>query len=304
MRRSAQLGHHHDRSAEPRYASPVKSLVLATLLVGCGSHGTGSVTPTPNGAPNSGFASGVPLVTPGERMTYRIQLGGVELAQMTLGVGDIAEVAGRKGIVVQGHAKSVGLANLVAAIDDTFTSWVDVETGRALRFQVDEYETNSKTNVEHTVIDIAGRQGDTIPIQFHLNDEPPKDEPQTVGMKETWDYNAFMVALRSWEGAKGTATSVEVFRSRYLWHVDIKIASVGKITTDLGELPAIRFDGHAYKLDRAHGKFPNTDERDFSVWISNDDGRVPLKLAAKTDYGDVKMEITDYQPGNGTRLRP
>lgn len=279
-------------------------LVLATLLVGCGSHGTGSVTPTGKGTPNSDFASGVPLVTPGERMVYRIQLGGVELAQMTLGVGDIAEVAGRKGIVVQGHAKSVGLANLVAAIDDTFTSWIDIETGRSLRFQVDEYETNSKTNVEHTVIDVAGRQGDSIPIQFHLNAEAPIDEPQTVGMKETWDYNAFMVALRSWEGAKGTATSVEVFRSRYLWHVDIKIASVGKITTDLGELPAIRFDGHAYKLDRAHGKFPNTDERDFSVWISNDDGRVPLKLAAKTDYGDVKMEITDYQPGNGTRLRP
>lgn len=237
-------------------------------------------------------------------MTYRIQLGGVELAQMTLGVGDIAEVAGKKAIVVQGHAKSVGLANLVAAIDDTFTSWIDVSTGRSLRFAVDEYETNSKTNIEHTVIDIAGRAGTSLPIQFHLNDSPPTDEPQTVSLREVWDYNAFLVALRGWEGPKGTQTSVEVFRSRWLWHVDVKIASVGKLETDLGELPAIRIDGHAVKLDRTGKKDPTADERNFSVWISNDDGRVPLRLAARTDYGDVRMEIVDYQPGNGQRLRP
>jgi hypothetical protein len=236
-------------------------------------------------------------------MSYKIQLGGVELAQMTFGVGDISEVSSKQAIVVQGHAKSVGLANLVAAIDDTFTSWIDVATGRPVRFTVDEYATNSKTEIEHTQIDLAGRTGDSVPIQFHLNDEKPADEPQTVGMPEVWDYNAFLVALRSWEGPQGTATSVEVFRSRYLWHVDVKIASVGKISTELGELPAIRIDGHAYKLDRKHGKYPNTDERDFSVWISNDDGRVPLKLAAKTDYGDIKMEIVDYQPGSGTRLK-
>ncbi len=251
---------------------------------------------------SSELASRAPLLTPGERMVYRIQLGGVELAQMTLGVGDIAEVAGKKAIIVQGHAKSVGFANLVATVDDTFTSWIDVKTGRSLRFAVDEYATNSKTEVEHTMIDVAGRTANSLPIQFHLNDGKPTDEPQKVSMKDIWDYNAFLVALRSWEGETGTATTIEVFRSRWLWHVDIKIASVGKVTTELGELPAIRVDGHAVKMDRNLLKDPSSDERDFSVWISNDDGRVPLRLVARTDYGDVRMEIVDYQPGNGTRL--
>ncbi len=279
----------------------MKGLVLATLLLGCGGHG-GSVTPTSKATASTEFASRAPLLTPGERMAYRIQLGGVELAQMTLGVGEVAEVAGKQAIVVQGHAKSVGLASLVAAVDDTFTSWIDLQTGRSLRFAVDEYATNSKTEIEHTVIDLAGRSGDSLPIQFHLNTEQPTDEPQRVSMKDTWDYNAFLVALRSWEGDKGTSTSVEVFRSRWLWRIDVKIASVGKVTTELGELPAIRVDGHAVKMDRKLVKDAASDERDFSVWISNDDGRVPLRLVARTDYGDVRMEIVDYQPGNGTRL--
>jgi hypothetical protein len=283
----------------------VKTLVLATLMFGCGSHGTpGGVPPTPSGKPAEAFSVGPPMVTPGERMVYRIQIGGVELAQMNIGVGDIAEIAGRKAIVVQGHAQSVGLANLVAAIDDTFTSWIDVEGGRSLRFAVDEFETNSKTNVEHTVIDMAGRADDQLPIKFHLNDGEPTDEPQRVSLPEVWDYNAFLVGLRSWEGPKGTATTLEIFRSRWLWRVDVRIGDMQTLTTDLGDLPALRFDGHAVKLDRKLAKDPDSDERDFSVWISNDDGRVPLQLVARTDYGDVKMQIVDYQPGNGQRLRP
>ena len=30
--------------------------------------------------------------------------------------------------------------------------------------------------------------------------------------------------------------------------------------------------------------------------------RVPVVIVAKTDYGDVRMEITDYAAGTGARL--
>ncbi len=236
-------------------------------------------------------------------MSYRLQLQGVELAAMTFGVGELAELDGKQTIIVQGHAKAVGLASMVAAIDDTFTSWIDVATGRSLRFQADEYATKSKTDVEHVVADFANRTGDSVPVTFHVNDGPPTPEPQKVSLPEVWDYNAFVIALRSWEGPAGTTATVEVFRSRYLWHVVMKIRGNDKLTTELGDFPALRFDGHAYKLDRNGARFPNSDERDFSLWVSDDDGRVPLQIVARTDYGDVKMEIVDYQPGTGHRLR-
>jgi len=236
-------------------------------------------------------------------MSYRVQLQGVDLAAMTITVGDVAEVAGKPAIIVQGHAQSVGLASMVAKVDDTFTSWIDVATGRSRRFQTAEYATGSKTDIEYTTIDIAGRTDAGIPIVQHDSDKPESAEIQKASLPEVWDYNTYMVALRSWEGAPGATVTLEVFRSRYLWHVDIKIGPKQRLTTELGDFPALRFDAHAYKLDRAGAKFPNSDERDFSIWISDDDGRVPLKLVARTDYGDVKMEIVDYQPGTGQRLR-
>ena len=237
-------------------------------------------------------------------MQYRLSLRGVDLATYDLGIGEVTELDGKKAIVVQGHAKTRGLAAFFATIDDHFTSWVDVATGRSLRFQTDEYATGSKTDIEHAVIDLAGRSGETIPIEFHLNDAPPRPEPQKASLPVAWDYNAFLLALRGWEAPVGSQLTLEVFRSRFLWHVEVTIRGKDKLVTDLGELPALRIDGRTYKLRRDGGRTPDDAERQFTMWISDDDGRVPLEIKAVTDYGDVVMQIVDYQPGTGTRLRP
>jgi hypothetical protein len=237
-------------------------------------------------------------------MQYKLSLQGVELATYELAIGDVAELAGKKAVVVQGHAKVSGFAVFIATIDDRFTSWVDVANGRSLRFQTDEYASGSRVDVEHAIVDLAARAGDAIPVAFHRNDLPAQPEPQKVSQSSVWDYNAFLLALRGWEGAPGTAVASEVFRSRYMWHVDVTIHGKENLVTELGELPALRIDGRTYKLDRKGQRDRESAERVFSMWISDDDGRVPLEIRATTDYGDLRMRIVDYQPGSGPRLRP
>jgi hypothetical protein len=237
-------------------------------------------------------------------MQYKLSLQGVELATYALAFGEVTDLGGKQAIVVQGHAKVAGFASFIAKIDDRFTSWVDVATGRPLRFQTDEYSSGSKTDIEHAVVDLAGRTGDTISVTFHVNDAPPRDEAQKASQPVVWDYNAFLVALRSWEGPPGSALSLEVFRSRYLWHVDVKIHGRETLVTELGDMPALRIDGRTHKLSRKGVRDPESAERTFSMWISDDDDRVPLEIRATTDYGDLKMRIVDYQPGTGKRLRP
>jgi hypothetical protein len=229
-------------------------------------------------------------------MAYKVSLRGIDLAAYDLNIGEVTEVDGKQAIVVQGHAKAVGLVKMVANIDDKFTSYIDTTTGRPLKFLTDEFATKSE-DVEHSVAAIDARAGDSIPVEFHLNDKPAVPEPQKVSLPDVWDYNAFLIALRSWEGPPGTKVTAEVFRSRYLWHVEMTIRDKSKLVTDLGEFPALRLDGHTYKVDKKGVKQADSDERDFSVWISDDAGRVPLKINTRTDYGDVAMSITDYQAG-------
>ena len=277
---------------------------FALALAGCGASPAVQMPASqPSAAKaDTGIAVAPPLVAVGEHMTYKLELQGVELASFEIAVGadENHELPG--SVIVQSHAKAVGLVQMVANIDDTFTSWIDVKTGRPLRWLTDEYATKS-SDKERTVVDFAKRSGTTVPVAFHVNDQPPKDEPQTVSLPDVWDLDSFMVALRTWSPAPGSTIAVEAFRSRYMWHIDMTVHGKDHLETALGELPAIRLDGHTYKLDR-NGQKTGDDARDFSVWISDDDSHVPLQTVAKTDYGDVKMTITDYQPGSGKPLRP
>ena len=277
---------------------------LLVIVAACSSAPHPDTTaPKPTAATK--FGDGPPLVTPGEHMQYRLALQGVELAVYDLAIGEPSQVAGKPAILVQSHAKTVGLGALVK-VDDYFNSYVDVATGKPLRWTCDEYSNDGK-HKEKTDADLAGRTGDSVPITFHLDDEPPQPEPQKVSMPDVWDLNAFLVAMRSWEGPPGTSTVAEVLRSRFLWHVEAKIHGKEKLVTDLDggtELPALRIDAALYKVDRKDVRDAGSEERHFSIWISDDDGRVPLEIKAVTDYGDIRMQITDYQPGSGKRLRP
>lgn len=260
--------------------------------------------PQPPPAKLAGLPVGPPLVTPGEHMQYKLALQGVELAMYEMGVGEVTQVAGKPAILVQSHAKTVGLGALVK-VDDYFSSWIDVATGRPLKWACDEYSNDGK-HKEKTDADLAGRTGDQVPMTFHLDDDPPQPEPQKVSMPDVWDLNALVIALRAWEDVAGSSVAVEALRSRYLWHLDTTIHGKEKLVTDLEggtELPALRFDAKLYKLDRSGARAVGSDERAFSIWISDDDGRVPLKIVARTDYGDIEMKIVDYQPGTGQRLR-
>ncbi len=235
-------------------------------------------------------------------MSYRISLGDMELATYDIAVGNITEIAGRRAVVVQSHAQTSGLVTAIANIDDTFTSWIDVGTGRPLRWFADEAASEGDDK-ERTEARMFERAGNILPMEFHRNDEPPTPEPQTVSHPDVWDYNAFLVALRGWEAPAGSKLTAEVLRSRYLWNVTMTLRGRTKVVTELGEFPALRLDGHTYKLGRDGKRNPNSKERNFVIWISDDDDRVPLQTVANTDFGAIKMTIVDYVPGNGARLR-
>ncbi len=246
---------------------------------------------------------GPPLVTPGERMTYRLSLKGIELAVFQFGVGDVSEVDGTQAVIVQSRATTSGLAAMVSQVDDQFSSWIDIQTGRSVRFQVDELNPKEEVT-EHTVVDFTKRTGSTFPVSLQVGDAAPKVDPQTASQTDIWDFNSFLVALRAWEPATGGSISIESMRSRYMWHIDAKLAGTEKVVTELGELPALEFVCQSYRLLRSGAKDTNNPAREFTIFVSDDAGRVPLLVTAVTDYGEVKLEIVDYQPGTGQRLRP
>ena len=270
-----------------------RALFALAVLVACGSKPAPS---GPTGALQNELPAGPPLATPGERMSYQLSLRGIALADFDLAIGEVTELDGAKVIPVTMHAQSTGIARLVAKVDDKFTAWLDVATGRPRRFECEEFAVHGKSDIEHVLVDYPRRSGETMPLTVWVNAGAPRPETQAVTARELWDLASFLIALRSWEGAIGSRTTTEVFRSRYLWKLDIRIANRSSLVTYLGELPALRFDAHATKVDR-HGRPTAAAQRDFALCVSDDNDRVPLAIVSDTDFGKLALQIMEYVPG-------
>lgn len=282
-----------------RYAVHCRGLLLL-LLLSCGSH---HVDPAPAVPSVGALPAGPPLATPGERMAYRLKVAGMDVATYDIAVGDVTAVGGHDAVVVQSHAKAKPLVAMLANIDEVYTSWIDVSTGRPVRWTAEE-RTADGTTREAADARFDQRSGEAVPIEVRALDRPAVMASQKVSLPEVWDYNALVIALRAWEAKPGTSVEAEVMRGPYLWRTRVTVRGTETVVTDLGDFPALRFDGTSYRLERDGDRDASAEERAFSVWISNDDGRVPLKNIAESDHGQLEMTLVDYQPGNGNRLRP
>lgn len=234
-----------------------------------------------------------PLARVGEKLTYRISIQGVELAEFAIAVGQDAD-----GLVVQSVARSTGVGALIKKVETQFISYIDPQTGKPRRFRSEERAGRKDATLERSDARIAERQGDAISVLVRRgdgDDAAEQTETQKVHTADIWDLNAVMIALRQFEAPLGTKLAFETFRSRYVWTTELTVAKREQLTTELGRVSTLRFEGWGHGL-RRDGELNDEPERRFSLWISDDADRVPVLLVGVTDYGDIRMEITSYTP--------
>lgn len=230
------------------------------------------------------------IANPGEQMIYRISLHGLDVAEFTVAVGAMTALGGKDTIPVQTHAVSSPLLTLFHKVDDTLATWIDPATGRPVAFRAKEMASAKSDALEETDVQFA-------PGKFEvkvLRDGKPLDEEQVV-LHDAYDVPSMLVFVRSWTAAAGTRKTVDVMRSRTAWRVDFTVGPSEGVTTALGDLQAVRYDGEGVRILRDGSPDPASDRRKFSMWISDDADRVPVRLVAHTDYGDIRMDLVDYR---------
>ena len=97
---------------------------------------------------------------------------------------------------------------------------------------------------------------------------------------EHHDLHSAICALRGWHGAANEHLQVDMALGGGSFEVEIWEAAHDTIDGH----PALRFDGIAGRGE----KFP------FSLWLSDDLGRVPLRASTKTELGTVEVNLIEY----------
>jgi hypothetical protein len=228
-------------------------------------------------------------LNPGETMAFEVRLGGVLAGEAALAVGELGEFEGKKAVVVKSRANTAGAAALIKRIADEATTVIDMGTGRPLKLDTIVEMGQRKTVAE------ARFTGTIADVTYKRSDEPnPHNYKINFGTQTVHDTHSAMAQIRGWRPSAGTTRSVFVVGGRRLWRVDVKFIGVETVGSAVGNRRAIKFEGASF---RARPNFTvETDKpmRTFTVWLSDDADRVPLRVLANTELGDVTVDLTEY----------
>ena len=262
---------------------------LLALLAGCA---TADAMTAPTGAAKTNLASAPNNelgLNPGESMAFEVKLGGVVAGEAQLAVGEIGDIGGKRAIVVTSRAATTGAAELVRHVVDEASTAIDVATGKPLTLDTN-VETGDKKLTSHAVF-----VGTRVEVNFTKSDDPkPHGYKVELGKTPIFEAHSAMAQLRGWRPSPGTTKQVFIIGGRRLWRVDVKLVGYETVGSVLGNRRAVHFEGASYKARGNLTLESDKPGRTFQVWLSDDADRVPLKVSASTELGDITMDLTEY----------
>jgi hypothetical protein len=266
------------------------ALVAAVALGACASADAMAPAQSTQGvAPEERGPAGLVGLHPGETMAYEVRLAGVLAGEAQFAVGDVGEQNGVQVVVVKSRVQTAGAVALLKTISDEATTVVDVATGRPLTLDA-TLVTGDKTSSANAKfgphsVDVTYRRP---------NDKQDHRMVLKFGTTVMYDAHTAMAAVRGWRAQKGATQTVWVIGGRRPWKIDISYDGSDTIGSELGNRAAIVMSGKAFRAKADMTVEGDKPGRTFKVWLSDDADRVPLKVQAETEFGDVIMDLTEY----------
>jgi hypothetical protein len=264
------------------------SRLLLLALAGCA--GAEAMTLPPQAKPAATAAANNEVgLHPGESMAYEVRLGGLLAGEAELAVGEAGQFEGHRAVVVKSRAATAGAAAMIKKIVDEATTVIDLDTGRPLQLDT-LVEQDGKTTTAQ-----ARFTGTVANVTYSRDDEgKPHTFKIDFGAMTVHDTHSAMAQIRGWRAAPGTTRTVFVVGGRRLWRVDVRYVGEETVGSVLGNRRAVHFTGASYRARANFNVESDKPARTFSVWLSDDADRVPLKMTAQTELGEVSMDLTEY----------
>lgn len=244
--------------------------------------------PGPGGAPVAACPPGVGLqaaqFTPGEALTYSLDLLGAEIGTMEvrLGLPPRAE-KGRAALEIRSRARASSFVSTNVSRLAGEASMLLGARMEPLRYheEVDDDNLHRQQTVEFPPRDgqllvKATRDGEPEPISLAT-------DPDARDLLSTY------YLLRAQPLTAGSTMCAEVYAGRRLWRVDGTVGGKETIETPIGKVAAIRIDAHAVRFDD-----PGV-TRSAHIWVTDDARRLPVVALADVKGRVVRAQLTKVE---------
>ena len=274
-------------------ATAASALMLSACSGGAGVTVAGAAEPSslPAVPLNSG-----PFFIPGEMMTWDVTFGGIEGGRARLAVGDVGSEHGRRLVVLHAEAESSGLAAVVTQQRDSVASWIDVESGLPTRTESSSVGTGKPTvvNVER----VAGEPFADVEVFSARTGDAGTHKRARLPNLRTHDPLSVLLALRGWTAPQGGRVVVYSLGGLRVWKNVFTVDGREDVDGPLGRRAAIRIHGVSTRVTPGLADDTSKPPRTFTVWFSDDHHRIPIRISAHTELGDVVANATSYTPSD------
>ncbi len=283
----------------PGFGAIVAVVFSAMAASACGASGNSgrSITEAP---PSLGPPTALPVVggvfLPGEEMRFELSLRGIIGGEAAVAVGQAGRVDGKRVIIVRSRVESAGVVAMFREVRDEVTSWIHMDTGLPLShsahvvfgkkesFVATKFAGGEKGGFE---VEVRNKRESGEEIRRVTRQAMPDDQA-------AFDPHAVIGALRAWKPEEGQHAYFFVLVGRHLWQNTVRLTGRERLRTRLGQFDALRIDGVARRLTRRLREDRRKQPRYYTLWVSDDEARLPLLVVGKTEYGEVRAELVDY----------
>lgn len=220
----------------------------------------------------------------GEWFKFKIHYGFVNAGYATLEVKD-AIINNKKSFHVIGKGYTTGMSRFFFKVDDLYESYIDKETGNPHQFvrKINEggYTKNQEGFFNHSVNKVL------------VKDYKNKTEKAVIIPKNTQDILSTFYYLRNHPNIDklkvGESIAIDMFFDDETTKFKLKFIGRENLNTKFGDVKSMVFrpfvqSGRVFK-----------EQESLTVWISDDDNKVPLRVKASLAVGSIKADIDSYR---------
>lgn len=235
----------------------------------------------------SGYGSSVRLTSirpfaTGERLVYSVSYGLLKAGEAVVSVEDIQQKQGRNVAHMVGLGYSKGMFDWFFRVRDRYETYYDIDNLEPLEFirDVDEGGFIIKHHIlfdnhSNTAVDILLDKNKVFQI-----------EDRTQDIFSAFYYARFTDTKTLKPGA---VIQIPVFLDHEMYKFQIRYIGEETIKTKFGQINCLKFkpivqQGRVFK------------EKDtMTIWISNDDNKVPVLIKTELLVGSLKAELIQYE---------
>ena len=230
--------------------------------------------------PSLSFSQEIPnnAYNSGESLRYLVSFGFLNAGRAALVVKE-KEQNGKKYHYAIATGQSVGVANSLFKVLDTYESIMDAETGLPVKAIRNISEDNYKL-YEEVFYD---RTNNTVKSERKGVVEVP------VGTADI--LSALYIARRGKFDnlKKGDVVSILTWFDDRAMTLDIRFYGTETIKTKFGKVNCLKFS----PLVEPGRIFDSPD--DVTIWISNDNNKIPIRIQFNLIIGSVKCDLVEYE---------